>query len=52
MIALLRQLRGVVGVSLTWGVIWAACGTLLGVVLRRVAPGQIGAGDALPESGS
>lgn len=38
---LLRKLRGVMGVGLTWGVMWAAIGGATGLVMRVTVPGSV-----------
>lgn len=35
---LLRKLRGLLGVGLTWGTLWAGIGAAIGLVIRLVAP--------------
>jgi len=41
----LRRLRGVIGVGLTWGVMWAALTVALGLVMRFTIPGSIDPGE-------
>jgi hypothetical protein len=42
---LFRKLRGIVGVGVTWGVIWAALGALLGLVALAVSPESVDQGE-------
>jgi len=43
--ALLRKLRGVLGIGLTWGTLWAAIGAALGLVMRVTVPGSVAPGE-------
>jgi hypothetical protein len=42
---LLRRLRGVVGIGLTWGVGWALFGALLTLILRVLRPEDVDPGE-------
>ena len=42
---LLRKLRGMLGVGLTWGTIWAALGVLLGLVVGAIRPQDVDPGE-------
>jgi hypothetical protein len=43
--ALLRKLRGVIGIGLTWGILWALIGATLGLIMRITVPGSIDPGE-------
>lgn len=43
---LLRKLRGVMGIGLTWGILWAAIAAAVGLVIRITIPGSFDPGDA------
>lgn len=40
-----RKLRGVMGIGLTWGLVWAAIGALTGLVMRLTIPGSVDPGE-------
>ena len=42
---LVRRLRGALGIGVTWGVLWAAIGLVLGSIVGVVRPDQIDAGE-------
>ena len=42
---LLRRLRGLLGIGLTWGTMWAAVGAVLGIVVGILAPQSIDPGE-------
>lgn len=42
---LLRKLRGLIGVGLTWGILWAAITALIGLVIGVVDPDSIDPGE-------
>ncbi len=41
----LRKLRGVVGMGVTWGAVWAALGAALGLVAAVVSPEHLDGGE-------
>lgn len=43
--ALLRKLRGLIGVGLTWGILWAAIIAVIGMVIVVVDPDSIDPGE-------
>lgn len=43
--ALLRKLRGVMGIGLIWGTLWAVIGTTIGLVIGATVPGSIDPGE-------
>ncbi len=43
--ALLRKLRGLMGVGLTWGILWATVMAAIGVIIWVVDPDSIDPGD-------
>ena len=47
MSALLRQLRGLIGISLAWGVLWALVIMAIGAVIQIVDPDSIDPGEGL-----
>jgi hypothetical protein len=46
MSTLLRKLRGVVGIGLTWGVLWAAIGATIATIIGIVDPGSFDPGES------
>jgi len=42
---LFRRVRGVIGVALTWGTVWAAFGALLGLIYGALRPQDLDAGE-------
>ena len=42
---LVRRLRGALGISLTWGALWATIGLVLGVIVGVVSPDQVEPGE-------
>ena len=42
---LVRRLRGALGICMTWGVLWATIGLVLGFILGVVRPDQIEPGE-------
>ena len=42
---LLRRLRGLMGIGVTWGVLWAMIGVALVLVTRAFDPGSVDAGE-------
>jgi hypothetical protein len=43
--AVLRKLRGVMGIGLTWGISWAVIGAAVGFVMRITVPGSVDQGE-------
>ena len=41
----IRRLRGAMGIALTWGILWAAFGALLTLVVMVLSPEQVDAGE-------
>ncbi len=44
---LLRKLRGILGIGVTWGTVWVVIGTALGLIVRVVDPDSIDPGEGL-----
>lgn len=44
--ALLQKLRGVMGIGLTWGILWAAIGTAVALVIGVLDPDSIDPGES------
>lgn len=43
--ALLRKLRGVIGIGLTWGILWATIGAATAFIIRVTIPGSMDPGE-------
>lgn len=48
---LLRKLRGLFGVGVTWGVLWGAIGAVFGFALAALAPGSLYGANPVVELG-